>query len=428
MPAGTGDAALKLSLNDAIRLGEQFNLGILLAQSQTKAAAGERLEQLQALLPTVDAKASMGVQQVNLKAEGINFPGINPIVGPYQVTDFRASLAWQLLSVSSLDNYMAARHNFAAAKLSEQDARDMVVLSVGNAYLLCAADAARVTATEAELKTADLSVEQATDAHDAGTSPRLDVLRAQVDRENVNQRLIVARNQLEKDRLALGRAIGLQPEQEFVLTDTAPFAPLESVDVEQAIATARKNRKDLQSANEQVLAAQARRKAAKDQQLPSVGFQGDFGDIGNTAAHSHGTYTATGSVSAPVLQVAKTKGDIESTDAQLKAAEAKRDDLAARVDQEVREALLDIASSAKLVEAAKSNVGLAGEALDEAQERFKAGVADNLAVSEAQTTDEQANDAYIGALYQHNMAKLSLARAMGVAATNFSDYFGGKQP
>jgi outer membrane protein TolC len=126
--------------------------------------------------------------------------------------------------------------------------------------------------------------------------------------------------------------------------------------------------------------------------------------------------------------VAKTRGDIETADAQLKAAQAKRDDLAARVDQEVREALLDIASSAKLVEAAKSNAGLADEALSEAQERYKAGVADNLAVSEAQTTDEQASDAYIGALYRHNMAKLSLARAMGGAATNYKDYFGGKQP
>jgi len=419
---------LQLSLDDAIRRGEQFNLGILLQQAQTRGAAGSRLEQLQKLLPTVDAKADIGVQQVNLKAEGISLPHVSSILGPFQVTDFRATLGWQLVNVSSLESYLAAKHDFAAAQQSEQDTRDMVVLAVGNGYLLCVADVARVTAMEAEFKTAELSVEQATAAHDAGTSPRLDVLRAQVDRENANQRLIVARNQMEKDRLALGRAIGLQPEQEFVLTDTAPFTPLDGVDVEKAVAAAQKNRKDLQAADEQVLAAQARRKAAVDSQLPMVGFQGDFGDIGTTASHSHGTYTATGTVSSTALQVVKTRGDIESADAQLKAAQARRDDLYARVDQEVRVALLDIASAAKLVEATKSNAALADETLGEAQERYKAGVADNLAVSEAQSVDEQASDAYIAALYRHNMAKLSLARALGVAATSYKDYFGGKQP
>ena len=80
----------------------------------------------------------------------------------------------------------------------------------------------------------------------------------------------------------------------------------------------------------------------------------------------------------------------------------------------------------KLVEAAHSNVELANEALSEAQQRFHAGVSDNLPVSQAQAQTEQANDQYISALYQHNVAKLSLARALGVAQTNYKDFLGGK--
>ncbi len=87
---------------------------------------------------------------------------------------------------------------------------------------------------------------------------------------------------------------------------------------------------------------------------------------------------------------------------------------------------MDIQAAAKLVDVAQSNLGLAREALDEAQQRFRAGVSDNLPVSQAQSQTEQANDQYISALYQHNVAKLSLARAMGVAQTNFSDFLGGK--
>ena len=418
---------LDLSLDEAIRRGEQSNLGIILQSSQQQAAAGQKLQQLQALLPTVDAQARITVTQINLAAEGFKFPGVNPIVGPFQVVDFRAYLSWSLLNVASLENYIAAHHNFEGAKLSAQDARDMVVLTVGNGYLMCIADAARVQSVTAELQTTQVSLDQANAAHDAGTSPKLDVLRAQVDNQNLQQQLIVAQNQLEKDKLALARIIGLPLAQQFRLTDTAPFAPLDQVDPDAAVVAALKNRKDLQSIQEQLKAASAQKTAAFAQQLPAAAFQGDLGDIGTTPGHSHATYTATGVVSAPVLQIAKTRGDEEVADAHYRQLQAQYSDMQQQVNADVRDAILDIQSAAKLVDVTHSNVDLANEALSEAQQRFKAGVSDNLAVSQAQSQAEQASDQYISALYQHNIAKLSLARALGVAQSNYKDYFGGKQ-
>ncbi|HXB62821.1 MAG TPA: TolC family protein [Acidobacteriaceae bacterium] len=421
-------SVMDLSLDDAIQRGLQHNLGVILQSSQQEAAAGARLQQLQELLPTVDAQAKVQVQQINLAAEGFKFPGINPIVGPFQVVDFRAYLTWSLFNVASLENFIAARHNFEGAKLSAQDARDMVVLTVGNAYLICVADAARVTSVGSELQTTQVSLDQANANHDAGTSPKLDVLRAQVDNQNLQQQMIVAQNQLAKDKLALARVIGLPLAQEFNLTDAAPYAPLDGVDADKAVAQALANRKDLQAMQEQLKAAQAQKKAAFAQQLPAASFSGDFGDIGTTPAHSHDTYTASGTVSAPVLQIAKTRGDEEVAGAQYKQLQAEYSDMTQQVSADVRDAILDIQTAAKLVEATKSNVDLANEALSEAQQRFKAGVSDNLATSQAESQAEQASDQYISALYQHNIAKLSLARALGVAQTNYKDYFGGKQP
>jgi len=425
--APTG-AVMDLSLDEAIQRGLQHNLGVILQGSQEEAAAGARLQQLQTLLPTVDAQAKISVTQINLAAEGFKFPGINPIVGPFQTVDFRAYLTWSLVNVASLENFIASRHNFEGAKLSAQDARDMVVLTVGNAYLMCVADAARVLSVSSELQTTQVSLDQANANHDAGTSPKLDVLRAQVDNQNLQQQLIVAQNQLAKDKLALARTIGLPLAQEFNLTDTAPYAPLDNVDVDKAVAQALANRKDLQAMAEQLKAAKAQKTAAFAGQLPSAQFQGDFGDIGTTPGHSHDTYTASGIVSSPVLQVAKTRGDEEIADAQYKQIQAEYSDMTQQVSADVRDAILDIQTAAKLVEATKSNVDLANEALSEAQDRFKAGVSDNLATSEAETQAEQASDQYISALYQHNIAKLSLARALGVAQTNYKDYFGGSKP
>ncbi len=421
-------AVMDLSLDEAIRRGLQHNLGIILQSSNQESAAGTRLQQLQALLPTVDAQAKISVTQLNLAAQGLKFPGINPIVGPFQVVDFRAYLTWSLLNVASLENFLAARHNFEGAKLSAQDARDMVVLTVGNAYLTCIADEARVVSVNAELQTTQVSLDQANANHDAGTSPKLDVLRAQVDNQNLQQQLIVAKNQLEKDKLALARTIGLPLAQEFNLTDAAPYAPLDAVDVDAAVAQALKNRKDLQAMAEQLKAAKEQKTAAFAQQLPAAGFSGDFGDIGTTPAHSHDTYTAAGTVSAPILQIAKTRGDEEVADAKYRQIQAEYSDMTQQVNADVRDAILDVQSAAKLVQATKSNVDLANEALQEAQDRFKAGVSDNLATSEAQSQAEQASDQYISALYQHNIAKLSLARALGVADTNYKDYFGGSKP
>jgi outer membrane protein TolC len=351
---------------------------------------------------------------------------LHPIIGPFQVVDFRAYLTQNLLNVSALQNYISAKHNFESAKLTAQDARDLVVLTVGNAYLLCIADNARVEAVTAELATAKVTLDQAVAAHDAGTSPKLDVLRAQVDYQNEQQTLISAKNQLAKDKLALARAIGLPLDQEFRLTDLVPYAAFNDVDPQTAFDQALKTRKDLQASAEQVKAASAQKTSAWAYQLPVASFTGDFGDLGTTPGHSHSSYAATGQVTVPVLQIAKTKGQEQVAGAQYEQARARLADQLQQVNQDVRDNILDIQAAAKLVDATHSNVELAQEALSEAQQRFKAGVSDNLAVSQAQSQTEQANDQYISALYQHNVAKLSLARALGAAQTNYKDYLGGK--
>ncbi len=417
---------LDLSLDDAVQRGLRTNLGLILQTSSMRNANGQRLEQLQALLPTVNGAASYSVEQISLAAEGLRFPGINPIVGPFQVMDFRAFLTQRLVDVQSLETYIAAKHNFASAKLTAQDARDMVVLTVGNAYLLCISDQARIDAVNAELATSKLSLDQATANHDAGISPRLDVLRAQVDYQNEQQTLISTTNDLAKAKLALARAIGLPLDQQYRLTDSEPYQSLDTIDPQAAFDQALKGRKDLAATAEQVRAAQAQKTAAWTQQLPSASATGDFGDIGTTVGHSHSSYTATGTISVPILQIAKTRGDEQVAAAQYDMAKAQYSDQIQQVNADIRDAILDIKAAAKLVEATASNVDLAKEALSEAQQRFRAGVADNLPVSQAQSQTEQANDQYISALYQHNVAKLSLARALGIAQTNYKDYLGGK--
>jgi outer membrane protein TolC len=416
---------LDLSLDDAMQRGLRTNLGIILSGTQTASARGQRLSQLQLLLPAIDFKAQENLAQVDLPAEGLRIKGFPTIIGPFGYTDLRATLNWTLVDVSSLRNYMAAKHDFAAAQLSADDARQMVVLTVGNAYLLVLADQTEVSSVQAQVSTSKVSLDQASDNHQAGTAPLLDELRARVDYQSLEQQLIVAQNNLEKDKLALARVIGLPLAQQFNLTDKAPYAAFDEIDVDAAIKQAHANRKDLAAMLEQTKAAQDQRKAATDERLPKIAAEADYGDIGVNVRHSHGTGDAQGSLSVPIFKEFGLRGDAEVAQAKLDTAQAQLSDANGQVDADVRDALLDIISAQKQVEVTRSSVDLANEALSEAQQRYANGVSDNLAVSQAEQSVAQANDQYVASLYRHNVAKLSLARALG-AAENYKNYLGGK--
>jgi outer membrane protein TolC len=301
----------------------------------------------------------------------------------------------------------------------------MVVLTVGNAYLLVLADESQVSSVEAQVATSKVSLDQAVANHEAGTSPMLDELRARVDYQSLQQQLIVAKNSLEKDRLALARTIGLPLAQSFNLTDKAPYAAFDQLDVAATISQAHANRKDLAAMVEQVKAAEDKRKAATADRYPTLSFSGDYGDIGVNMLHSHGTGDATGTLSVPLFDEFALRGEAQTAQSQLDVAKAQLSDKNAQVDADIRDALLDIESAQKQVEVAKSSVDLASEALSEAQQRYKNGVDDNLAVSQAQQSVAQADNQYIASLYRHNVAKLSLARALG-AGQSYKNYLGGK--
>ena len=417
---------LALSLDDAIARGLKHNLGLILTTQSTQSSRGSQLDQLQALLPTVTGNIKESVQQTDLQALGLRGSGFPVIIGPYGYTDLRVSLKWSLLDLSSLQNYLASKHNFASSNLSAADARDLVVLTVGNAYLTCIADKSRIDSVQAQVDTSKVSLDQAVANHQAGTAPLLDELRARVDYQTQQQTLISTQNQYEKDKLALARAIGLPLEQKFSLTDQAPFAPLDNLNPDEAVKQALAARSDYKALQEQVSAAEHSRRAATDERLPVISFSGDYGDIGVNVLHSHGTFDATGNLDVPVFEEAKLRGDAQQSQSQLEQARAKLSDIQGQISADVRDSILDIQSAEKQVQVARSNVDLAKEALSEAQQRYKAGVSDNLAVSQALQSMAQADDQYVSSLYQHNIAKLSLARALGVADQKYQVYVGGK--
>jgi outer membrane protein TolC len=132
-------------------------------------------------------------------------------------------------------------------------------------------------------------------------------------------------------------------------------------------------------------------------------------------------------VHVPVFEAGRATARRVEAGSELRRREAELADFHGRVEFEVRSALLDLRAADQQVQAAQTNTQLAGEQLTQARDRFAAGVAGNLEVTQAQEAVATASETYIAALYSHNLAKASLARALGLAESAVAAYLGGAQ-
>ncbi len=426
VPQGTvGPESMPLSFLQAINLGLRNNLGLLLQSNATLTARAQKWKELNDLLPNLSAQISANVAQDNLAARGLRFPGFPAVVGPYGFFDARVYLKQSVLDFSVLERVKAASAQEQAAQYGYKDARDLVVLATGNAYLQALAGAARVETTAAQVETAQALYGKAQDQQRAGVIPAIDALRAQVELQNRQQQAIVARNNYSKQKLVLGRIIGVPGGQDISLTDKAPYEPLTSIGLPDALQRAYLMRSDYMAAAAQLRGAEHSHRAAKASYFPSASLTADYGDLGITPGQSHGTFTAGANLKIPIFQ-GKNHADVLEAEAGLRNRRQELDNLRAQIEYEVRVALLDLSAAAEQVAVAKSSVDLANQTLVQARDRFSAGVVDNLEVVQAQEALATANESYISSLYAHNLAKVELAHAMGFAEEGVKQYLKGK--
>src|SRR5208282_2821789 len=341
-PEGTASPeVLQLSLQNAIDRGLRNNLGLLLSSDQTTFARGERWKELSNLLPSLSARVQEDVQTTSLTALGFKgnlFPGVTlpRVIGPFNYFDARASLSQSLFNFHDLEKERAASASLKSAQYSYKDARELVVLAVGNAYLTAIATSARIETTDAQVKNAQALYNKAVDQQRAGLSPAIDTLRSQVELQTRQQQLIAARNDFAKQKLSLARIIGLPPGQEFFLTEKAPYQALTPLPLELYLQRAYGSRSDYQAAQAQVRAAELSRRAATAGHYPSLDLNANYGDIGVTPAHSNGTWQVDGGLNIPIFAGGKIHSDVLEADSQLKQVRSQLNDLRGRIDYEVR--------------------------------------------------------------------------------------------
>jgi outer membrane protein TolC len=430
VPSGpASDELVQLTLSDAIKMAWRYNLGAIESGQNAQIARGQRLLALSNLLPQVSAGASENFQQVNLATFGFNkfkITGIPNVVGPFSYSSVDGSVSQTLFSFESIERFRSARTAEQAAQLSYQDILDVVTLTVGNAYLRIIEADSRIKAQQAQVENARALYDRAADQVQAGTAPRIDATRTEVQLHTEEYNLSIVRNNFAVAKLALGRAIGLPLGQQFELADALPYSDITPLSVDDALQIAFKSRSDFRSALDSQKAAAQTLSAVKGERYPTVAVNGSYGDIGPTFGNSHGDFTFQAGIRVPLFTGGRIKGDITQAEAELRQRKAEAENVRGQIDQDIRTALLNLNAAKEQVEVAKQNVELANESLARSKDRFTSGVTDSVEVVQAEQALASANDQYITSLYNHNFAKLSLARALGVARINYNQYLGGR--
>src|SRR5271170_5690942 len=361
IPTGKLSATpVTLSLDDAVAFGLKQNLAGALATDAVTDARGQRWQALSALLPNVVTDTGFGVHQINVKAAfGLTIPGEPAIIGPFGYFDSRAYLTQSAFDWASIERARSSTAQIRSAEFGSKDAREIVVLVIVSNYLLVIADQSEVESAKSQQDTAKALFQQTSDQKTAGLASAVDVLRSQVQLQSREQKLIVAQNSLAKQKLVLARAIGLPLGQTFEITTSVPYQELTPSSLDEAIQSAWKARPDFQSQMNQVRSAELMRRAASAERYPSLGVETDYGLSGVNPGSSHGTVDAAATLRIPIFQGGRVHGDTLRADASLTRERQRLEDLRASIDQEVRDAYLDLEAAAQEVSVEKSSGTLA---------------------------------------------------------------------
>ena len=430
------DGVLKFSLDDAVHRGLENNLGLREAEAGEKEYHAQKDQALQQFLPTITLVGDTGVYQHNLAALGFGpalvtkiFPGGQIPAGLSFITrdtltEGKLTFSQTLFSGPVIAGWRAAGAAQRSAYFAKMSARGEVVQQVATAYLHAIAAASEVDNAKALESQDQVQLNNVHAAHLAGTAANLEELRARVQLQSQQQARINAENTYEKDLILLKREIGIDPGQPIALTDPAPYSDLATATPEEVLAVACKSRQDYQNLQNQVVGYRAVHAAYRSQRLPTLSFNGYYGVSEVTGVGAHGNFVAQGTLKLPIFREASLRGDTDAAQAQLSSVQAQLADLKTHIDQQVRSALLDVDSSRKLVEVARSNVDLATRALSDETDRVTAGVDDNLPLVTAQATLASAQNNLVESLYQYNVSKLGLARASGILDQQYRVYLG----
>jgi outer membrane protein len=419
----TRPSVLQLSLKQAVQLAlaPEGNTRVKLAEEDLKQAVERADESRAALLPDLEGSLQYQNETTNLRAFGIDFPklpasfgfNIPTFVGPYSVLDARATVNQTVFDFSSIRRYQASKVAIEATKADNEGTRDQVTDQVARAYLAGLRAQASLDTQRANVELSETLLRLAQQQKAAGTGTGIEITRAEVQLANDRQALLVAENDVDRTHLQLLKVIGLRLENPVELTDRLSFIPAASIDVPQALATARQHRAELRAQQRREENARLNSSATNLERLPSLGAFANYGDIGSSVYSMLPTRSVGASLKIPIFDGGRREARRAESASQFREESIRTADLRDQIELDVRLALDSLQSAGAQVKAAEEGLSLSEMEVAQAERRYKAGVSNSVEVTDAQTRLARARDNRVNALYNYNLARIDLGTATG---------------
>lgn len=410
-PTGT----IRLSLEQAVALAIKQNptqqIAILNAAESVQDKNITRAD----LLPQANLKVADSANRFNVQAQfgGERIPGLPQHIGPYQTFSAGPTFGSSVLDLSLWKRYQAARSNVDASKANSLTTREQVILLVVSQYIGTLRAVANVQASQSRVELAQALYDQAADLQKEGVGTGIDTLRANVELQNEKQRLIEAQNDRDSSLFGLSKILNLDPRQQVELADSLSFFETPQPGVEESIDLALSSRQEWKALQAQEKSAHYEKQSVQYSRLPSLRFDGNWAYLGNSSTTGIPTYQYQASVNMPIFAGGRIHAEIVRAELELQKIDQQKADLRNQIALDVKTALLNLESARSEVQVANLGVTLAKEEVDQARDRFRAGVANNIEVISAQDSLARANDNQIVALYRFNQARADFARAVG---------------
>jgi len=416
LPAASPTEILRLTLNQSVALALKQNPTVQIAILTAAQSEQDKNIAFAGLLPQANARISDEAEKVNLLAQfggKVALPGFPKTIGPYQFFSAGPSVSAPVFDLTLWERYQAARNTADASKANNLSTREQVILLTVSQYIGTLRAVADVEASQSRVDLAQALYDQAADLQKEGVGTGIDTLRANVELQNEKQRLLEAQNERETLLYGLSRLLNLDPRQKIELADALSFSDTPQPEVEPSIEAALAERQEWKALNSQIKAAEGEKKAAWSERLPSVRFDGTFAYVGTSGNTTLPTYTYQGSVNLPLFTGGRIRAEVVRADLEIRKLEEQQADLRNQIALDVKTALLNLDSARSEVQVANLGVQLSKEEVDQARDRFKAGVANNIEVIQAQDSLSRANDNQIAALFRFNQARADYARSIG---------------
>jgi outer membrane protein TolC len=407
-------APLPLTLKEAVQIALRQNPQVQIANLNLAQSRQDQAIARAGLLPQTAFRVSEGIQRINLEAFiGRKFLGMPQHAGPFETFQAGPAFSASVLDLTLWNRWRASKEMVQASGAQERTVREQIVALVVSQYLGSLRSAADVTAAQARVDLAQALYDQAADLQKNGVGTGIDTLRANVELQNERQNLITAQTALQTTLFGLSRLLNIDPNRPVELADRVSFFDTPAIQVDRSLEAAYTNRPEMMALRHQQQALEYDRRASEVQRLPSVRFDGNWAYVGTAPQTVIPSYLYQMSLNFPLFTGGRIAAETARADLEMQKNAQQEREQRNVIALEVKTAIVQLEAARHQVEVANLNVNLARQEVEQARDRFQAGVANNIETVTAQEALARANDNQIVALYRYNQARADLARSTG---------------